>query len=99
MRLGTRALKRPLPCDAKMYHMKKASIRDLRYNFKKVERLLKAGEDIEVTKRNKVIARISPARDEQPKLPDFLGRMRKIFGDKILETSTAELLSKDRDRF
>jgi len=82
-----------------MYHMKRATVRDLRYNFPKIERMLRAGEDIQITKRNRIIARISPERQEAPQLPDFLGRMRKVFGDKVLETSTAELLSKDRDRF
>lgn len=82
-----------------MYHMKKASIRDLRFNFKKVERLLKAGEEVEVTKRNRVIARLVPAAPARPEMPDFMGRMRAMFGDKIFEPSNAELIAEDRDRF
>jgi antitoxin (DNA-binding transcriptional repressor) of toxin-antitoxin stability system len=82
-----------------MYHMKKASIRDLRYNFKKVERLLKAGEEIEVTKRNKVIARLVPICERCREMPDFMGRMRAMFGDKMFEPSNAELLAEDRDRY
>lgn len=82
-----------------MYHMKKATVRDLRYNFPKIERMLRAGEEIQVTKRNKVVARINPPWDEQPEMPDFLARIRKIFGDKVFEPSTAELLAEDRDRF
>lgn len=39
-----------------MYHMKKASVRDLRYNFPKIERALRAGQEIQITKRNRVIA-------------------------------------------
>jgi len=43
-----------------MYHMRKASVRDLRYEFKKIERLLLQGEEIQITKRRRVIARLVP---------------------------------------
>lgn len=84
-----------------MHHMKTASVRDLRYNFKKIERSLQAGEEIEVTKRRKVIARLVPVTEPCRKIewPDFEGRLRKIWGDKILEPSNAELIAQDRDRF
>jgi predicted nucleic acid-binding protein/antitoxin (DNA-binding transcriptional repressor) of toxin-antitoxin stability system len=41
-----------------MYHMTKASVRDLRYEFKKIERLLLKGEEIQITKRRRMIARL-----------------------------------------
>lgn len=80
-----------------MYHMKTVSVRDLRYDFKKVERLLSQGDEIQITKRRKVVARLTPERDQRPPLPDFLGRMRANFGDKVLEVSGAELISQDRE--
>src|SRR6202030_1932047 len=80
-------------CDAKMYHMKKASIRDLRYRFSKVEDLLREGEEIHITKRKRVIARLLPPEPVIPKaFPDFLGRAKKIFGNKALKVSGAELI-------
>lgn len=83
-----------------MYHMKTVSVRDLRYDFKKVERLLSQGDEIEITKRRKVIARLTPAPTERPPLPDFLARLKEIYGDKVLEVSGADLISADReDRF
>ena len=87
-------------CDAKMYHMRKASVRDLRYAFKKIERLLHQGEEIQITKRRRVIARLVP-ESEQPaaEVPDFLGRSRAIYGDKVLAVSGAELVSEDRKRY
>jgi antitoxin (DNA-binding transcriptional repressor) of toxin-antitoxin stability system len=82
-----------------MYHMKTASVRDLRYAFKKIERLLHQGEEIQITKRRRVIARLVPAGAESPrKLPDFLARLRTIYGDKMLAVSGAELVSSDRSR-
>jgi hypothetical protein len=32
-------------------------------------------------------------------MPDFLARMRAIFGDRVLEVSGAELIRQDRDRY
>jgi antitoxin (DNA-binding transcriptional repressor) of toxin-antitoxin stability system len=91
---------RALICDAKMYHMKKASVRDLRYAFKKVERLLHQGEEVQITKRRRVIARLVPDGSETSKhVPDFLARLRSIYGDKVLEVSGAELISSDRSRY
>jgi antitoxin (DNA-binding transcriptional repressor) of toxin-antitoxin stability system len=85
-----------------MYHMTKASVRDLRYDFKKIERLLLQGEEIQITKRRRVIARLVPERAEDAnikKMPDFRARMRSIFGDKVLAVSGADLISADRDRY
>jgi antitoxin (DNA-binding transcriptional repressor) of toxin-antitoxin stability system len=83
-----------------MYHMMKASVRDLRYEFKKIERLLLQGEEVQITKRRRVIARLVPEGEEiVKKMPDFRARMRAIFGDKVLAVSGADLLAADRDRY
>jgi antitoxin (DNA-binding transcriptional repressor) of toxin-antitoxin stability system len=83
-----------------MYHMKKASVRDLRYGFKKIERLLHQGEEVQITKRRRVIARLVPDSAETvKKIPDFLARLRTIYGDKVLTVSGAELVSSDRSRY
>jgi len=83
-----------------MYHMRQASVRDLRYGFKKIERLLHQGEEIQITKRRRVIARLVPEIAEAAKeVPDFLARLRTIYGDKVLAVSGAELLSADRSRY
>jgi antitoxin (DNA-binding transcriptional repressor) of toxin-antitoxin stability system len=82
-----------------MYHMKKASVRDLRYGFKKIERLLHQGEEIQITKRRRVIARLVPETTESAKIPDFLARLRSIYGDKVLAVTGAELISSDRSRY
>jgi antitoxin (DNA-binding transcriptional repressor) of toxin-antitoxin stability system len=87
-------------CDAKVCHMRKASVRDLRYAFKKIERLLHQGEEIQITKRRRVIARLVPEGAESAaQVPDFMGRLRATYGDKALSVSAAELVSEDRDRY
>jgi antitoxin (DNA-binding transcriptional repressor) of toxin-antitoxin stability system len=82
-----------------MYHMKTVSVRDLRYDFKKVERILRSGEVVQITKRRKPIARLTPEPAERTPLPDFLARMRANYGDKVMEVSGADLISWDRDRY
>jgi len=82
-----------------MYHMK-ASVRDLRYRFSKIEELLAEGQEIEITKRKRIIARlVPPLAPARSKRPDFLARLKKIYGKKILTVSGAELLSTERDRY
>lgn len=86
-------------CDAEMYHMTKASIRDLRYDFKKVERLLSRGEEIQITRRRRVIARLIPEPQKPPaEVPNFLERLRANYGDQILSPAGADLISEDRCR-
>ena len=80
--------------------MKTASVRDLRFSFAKIENLLLQGEEVQITKRERVVARLLPAAPTllvKPDLPDFLGRVRAIYGDECLQVSGAALISKDRD--
>jgi antitoxin (DNA-binding transcriptional repressor) of toxin-antitoxin stability system len=80
-----------------MYHMTQASIRDLRYRFRQVEELLKQGDEIQITKRKRVIARLIPERgNHDPAMPDFLARMKKIY-PKPLKVTGAEIIARDRE--
>lgn len=80
--------------------MKQASVRDLRYAFKKIERLLHQGEEIQITKRRQVIARLVPESGQSAvAMPDFLARLRAIYGDRTLKVSGAELIAEDRRRY
>jgi antitoxin (DNA-binding transcriptional repressor) of toxin-antitoxin stability system len=76
-----------------MYHMKRATVRDLRYNFRKIEELLRDGTEIQITKRKRVVARLMPPAEEKTfKKPDFEARIRKIFGKKKLKVTGAEIV-------
>jgi antitoxin (DNA-binding transcriptional repressor) of toxin-antitoxin stability system len=85
-------------CDATMHHMKKATVRDLRYRFSEVERMLEQGEKIEITKRKQVIGRLLPVGRAPKRRPDFLARLRSIYGNKTLQVSGAQLLESERGR-
>jgi antitoxin (DNA-binding transcriptional repressor) of toxin-antitoxin stability system len=82
-----------------MHHMKRASVRDLRYRFVEIERLLQQGEELEITRRKQVIARLLPVRLPVPRHPDFLARLHHIYGDKKLQVSGAQLLAQERERY
>jgi antitoxin (DNA-binding transcriptional repressor) of toxin-antitoxin stability system len=82
-----------------MYHMKIVSVRDLRYDFKAVERLLREGEEVQITKRRRAIARLVPEPQISPDLPDFMGQLHAIYGREYLPVSSAEIVRLDRERY
>jgi antitoxin (DNA-binding transcriptional repressor) of toxin-antitoxin stability system len=83
--------------------MKQVSVRDLRYRFPEVERLLRAGATVELTKYRRVIARIQPAKKLKSKvplkMPDYAKLLKRLYGNKVFKISNAELLSQERDRY
>jgi antitoxin (DNA-binding transcriptional repressor) of toxin-antitoxin stability system len=82
--------------------MKKITVRDLRYNFPKIENLLAEEQTLYLTKHDRVIARILPPEHtptRASKMPDFMKRLKKIYGKKMLKTTNADLLRQDRDRY
>ncbi len=62
--------------------------------------MLREGEEIAITKRKRVIARLAPERPAaRAALPDFLARLEGIYGNKKLKVTGADLIRADRDRF
>lgn len=83
-----------------MHHMKKATVRDLRYRFHEVESLLREGEEIQLTKRKRVIGRLVPAEVTQPaKRPDFLARLKKLYRKGPLKITGSKRIAEERDRY
>jgi antitoxin (DNA-binding transcriptional repressor) of toxin-antitoxin stability system len=75
--------------------MKSASVADLRNNFAAVSRWIYEGESVAIEKRGKSFAILSPARRRRGKtvaLPDYEGRLRRIFGSRLPGGATAEEL-------
>ncbi len=68
-----------------MAPMGKASVSDLRYNFPAIERRLRRGEEIEITKRGKPIGRLVGLAAKPKELPDFVARARRILGEKRID--------------
>jgi len=82
-----------------MHHMAKATVRQLRYNFRAIEARLNRGEEIELYKRKKMIGRILPAQPTGAAYPDFEAISKKIFGRKKFKKTAAEILSEERGEF
>ena len=74
--------------------MKTATVRDLRYDFPKIEAWLAGGEEILITKHSKPVARISHASSapnkKLPPQPDYEARLRRIWGDRVFTQSEVD---------
>lgn len=74
--------------------MKTATVRDLRYDFPKIEAWLEGGEEVLITKHSKPVGRISPpgpkAGAPLPSLPDYEARRKKIWGERIFTAEEIE---------
>jgi len=69
--------------------MRTATLRQLRHDFGSVLNWVEEGEAVGISKRGKLIALLSPPPTPKPpgarKRPDFLGRLQRIYGDKVLQ--------------
>ena len=67
--------------------MKTATVRDLRYDFPKLEAWLAGEEEILITKHSKVVAKISRATEtpaaKVPPHPDDEARRKRIWRDRV----------------
>ena len=74
--------------------MKTATVRDLRYDFPKLEVWLAGGEEILITKHSKPVAKISrPPTDVSAKLPahpDYRARLKRLWGDRVFTQAEVE---------
>jgi len=83
-----------------MHHMKKATVRDLRYRLREVESLLDERGEILITKRKRVIAKLIPSPPAvPPRMPDFLARLKGICKNRPVEVTGAELAARERGRY
>ncbi len=78
--------------------MKKATVRQLRHDFGSVMNWVEEGEAVRISKRGRIIALLSPPRPPNPsrirKRPDFLGRLKRIYGDKVVQR---DIVVEERD--
>lgn len=67
-------------------HMKRATLRDLRNDFAKLESWLGEGEEIQIERRGKPVAMLTPVgarKAKKVKMPDFEARLRATWGDRV----------------
>jgi len=77
--------------------MRKASIAEAQHNLNSVLKFVEHGEEVLLTRRNKVVARIVPINSENTEeWPLFSERAKKIFG-KIKGKSPGQIILEDRE--
>jgi len=83
-----------------VFHMKTASVRDLRQDFARILAWLQAGEEVAITLRRQAIATLIPCpqkkRAKRP-MPDIAARLKKVFGQRVIPDKTMKAI-RDRDR-
>jgi len=75
------------------------SIRELQQNLKRVMARVERGETVEVTRRQKPVARLAPVTLRAPTAPwpDLTARRRAVFGDRIIAPGGSEVVIEGRE--
>jgi antitoxin (DNA-binding transcriptional repressor) of toxin-antitoxin stability system len=64
---------------------------------------IKEGQEIKITMRRKIIARLIPerrAKKRAVKMPDFAARLRKVHGHRIISSGAARaILAENKGRY
>jgi antitoxin (DNA-binding transcriptional repressor) of toxin-antitoxin stability system len=83
--------------------MKTASVRELRQNFGSLLTWLEEGQEIQITMRRRIVARLVPDRPKSAakvRMPNFAARLKKIHGEKVLSAEeTQAILDENKGRY
>jgi prevent-host-death family protein len=84
-----------------MYHMKTATVREIRNEFAKILRWVEDGEQVEITRRKRVVARLVPVKAKARKIewPDFQARLKKTFPNGVKGKPVSEILDEARGEY
>lgn len=72
-------------------------MRDVQHHLAEVLDWVARGEEVTVTRRGKIVARIVPALPVSAHTPDFLARARTIWGPKPTGPMPSDLVDRDRE--
>lgn len=86
-----------LMCHSNVAHMRSTSIRELKHDTSTVLGWVEAGETVEVRRRNRPVAVLSPPapRKAIPR-PQFAARLRAVYGRKVLPTTGTAVVGEAR---
>jgi prevent-host-death family protein len=81
-----------------MLDMKRATVREVQHHLSKVLDWVEKGEEVQITRRNKPIAKIVPAEAYKGPvaLPAFAARARQIWGVKPAGKNLSQTVLDDR---
>jgi prevent-host-death family protein len=73
------------------------SVRELQQNLKRVMERVERGHTIEVTRRRRPVARLTPASAATPRpWPDLDARAKSVFGDRVIAPGGSEAVIEGR---
>ena len=79
--------------------MKTASIRQVRHDFNTVLEWIDAGEQVEISKRGKIVALLSPPPPAKAlrarKRPDFAARLKMRDGERVISAGAMDEILSD----
>lgn len=86
-----------LMCHVNVSLMKQTSIRELKHETSKVLAVVESGTSLEVCRRGKPVAVLSPpGRRMKQERPDFAARLKVIYGEQVLPTTGTNLINENR---
>lgn len=83
-----------------MLNMKTATVRDVQHHFGKVLAWVENGEEVQITRRSKTVARLVPSSATSPHpvpLPDFAARARSIWGAQAKACALSKTILSERE--
>lgn len=79
--------------------MKTTTIRELKHDTTTVLSWVADGETVEVRRRGEPVALLSPPKRRAPiRRPDFVARLKTVYGERVLSTTGTDLVSESRGR-
>lgn len=79
--------------------MKTATAGQIQRNLSRFLRWVEEGEEIEISERGRIVARIVPAENRlaRPDWPDFVARARRVWGERPRGDSMSSIISEGRE--
>ena len=81
-----------------MSNMKSASVREVQHRLSEVLRWVARGEEVQVYRRKQLVAKLVPPGPIATESPDFVGRARRVWGERPRGKSLSQLASEARGK-
>jgi antitoxin (DNA-binding transcriptional repressor) of toxin-antitoxin stability system len=72
--------------------MRTATVADLRNHFRRLSAWIENGESIQIVKRGKPFARLSPEGEAKPAKVDFAARRKAIWGNRVFSAAEVKAM-------
>jgi prevent-host-death family protein len=81
--------------------MKTATVRDIRHDFGRILSWVEEGQQVEITKRRRIVARMVPVKPRSVKMewPDFEARLKNTFPSGVKGKPVSEVISEERGEY